>query len=355
MPDDTKSELSDLDTRKIEYIPVSKLGGSQISPTGTETSLGNIKYIKIYEDGCGMNVTGSGNEKTLTLNIRGQRDGLMLQNRYATMEAQYPDIYGGYVDAAVNAEFCYNVAGIEDAQANQYYGTNNNNEVGIYDLPVYVSTVNQSSFSPQDQIIFVPVDGSVEERHLTTNLANKINNNYHTIYDGGTLKSSEINTFTFGNNLSVTINGHTATINGAAVQGPVENKFANLEDVNVIYSGNEGKALVVNSTGDGVALASIPSLTDYMRKDVYVYPQDISKVRKAVQADTAATATNASAVNNKTVDDTDNTSASLWTAAQIISNTSTQISTEGVATYSGTTAPSNSLGKNGDLYILIES
>ena len=358
LPDDTKSELADLDTRKIEYMPLTKLGGSQDAPTGTETSLGNIKYLRIYEDGCGMTVSGSGNEKTLTLNIRGQRDGLMLQNRYATLEAQYPDMYGGHVDAAVNSEFCYNVAGIEDADANQYYGTNANNEVGIYDLPVYVSTVDKSSFSPQDQVIFVPVDGSVEERHLETSLANKINNNYHKVYDGGTLKSSEINALTFGNNLSVSVNGHTATINAVGSGSSPETKFANLDDVEVTYTGNEGKAIVVNSTGDGVTLAAIPSLTDFMRKDIYVYPQDFTKVRKAVQADNAATATvaeNASAVNNKVVNDSDNTSSSLWTASKIISNVSAQIASEGVNTYSGTSTPSSSLGKDGDIYILIEA
>ena len=41
----------------------------------------------------------------------------------------------------------------------------------------------------------------------------------------------------------------------------------------------------------------------------------------------------------------------LW--QKIISNTSSQIKNEGVNTYSGTTVPDNSLGKNGDLYITI--
>lgn len=355
LPDDTKAELNDLDTRKIEYIPVSKLGGSQASPTGTETSLGNIKYIKIYEDGCGMTVAGSGNEKTLTLNIRGQRDGLMEQNRYATLELEYPSLYGGYIDNAVNAEFAYNVHGIESATANQYYGTNSNSVVGIYDLPTYVSSVDQSSFASEDQIIFVPVDGSVTETHLTTALKDKINNNYHKVYDGGTLSSSEINTFKFGNNLTVSVSGHEATINATGSGGQSVTEFANLDDVSVVYTGNAGKILAVNTNEDGIELATMPPLTAYMRKDVYVYPQDTTKVRKAVAADTAAVATNASALDNKVVDDTDNTTASLWTAAQIISDVSSQISTEGVNTYSGTSAPSNDLGKNGDLYILIES
>ena len=74
----------------------------------------------------------------------------------------------------------------------------------------------------------------------------------------------------------------------------------------------------------------------------------------ADRATLADAATNALAVNDKVVDDTDSTVDSLWTAAQIISNTSSQISNEGVNTYSGTSVPSDSLGKDGDLYILLE-
>ena len=64
---------------------------------------------------------------------------------------------------------------------------------------------------------------------------------------------------------------------------------------------------------------------------------------------------NSLTVNGKSVDDTKTTTGYLWTAAQIISNTSAQIAAEGVTTYSGTTVPSNSLGKNGYIYVLIES
>ena len=94
-----------------------------------------------------------------------------------------------------------------------------------------------------------------------------------------------------------------------------------------------------------------------MLESVYVDRNDVTKVKKAVQADNAtlaATATNALAVNNKTVDDSKTNNSSLWTAEKIISNTSSQITNESVTTHSGTSVPSNSLGKNGDLYILIE-
>lgn len=357
LPENTIQALADLDAKNMDNIPITKLGGNKKSPTGSRTLLGNFKNLEFFEDGVDFDVSPNG--ETLTLNVRGQlgEDKVMMRNRYATLEAEYPSLYGGYVDKAVNAEFAYNVAGIEEANANQYYGTDSVGTVGIHDLPIYVSTVNQGSFASLDQIIFVPVDGSIEERHLTTNLANKINNNYHTIYDGGTLKSVEINTFKFGNNLTVDIDGHAATINATGSGGQSVTEFANLDDVDVVYTDNAGKMLIVNDTEDGIVLADTPSTKDFMRKSVYVSATDLTKVKKAEQADNAtlaATATNASAVNSKVVDDTDTSTASLWTAAKIISNTTSQISNEGVNTYSGTSVPSDSLGKDGDLYILLE-
>lgn len=357
LPENTIQALADLDDKNMDALPITKLGGNRETPTGTRTLLGNFKNLEFFEDGVDFDVSPNG--ETLTLNVRGQmdEDKVMMRNRYATIEAEYPTLYGGYVDKAVNAEFAYNVAGIEDANPNQYYGTDSVGTVGVFDLPTYVSTVNQGSFASLDQIIFVPVDGSVEERHLTTDLANKINNNYHTIFDGGTLKSAEINTLKFGNNLTVDIDGHAATINATGSGGQSVTEFANLDDVDVTYTDNAGKMLVVNDTEDGIVLANTPSTRDFMRKSVYVSATDLTKVKKAELADKATladAATNALAVNNKVVDDTDSTVDSLWTAAQIISNTSTQISTEGVNTYSGTSIPSSSLGKDGDLYILTE-
>ena len=115
--------------------------------------------------------------------------------------------------------------------------------------------------------------------------------------------------------------------------------------------------LVVNPEGDGITLAKTPSTKEYMLRSVYVEPTDISKVKKAVHADNATladSASNALAVNNKSINN-DANSDTLWTSDKIISNTSLQIRNEGVNTYSGTSAPANSLGKNGDIYVLIES
>ena len=358
LPENTIQALQDLDDKNMDYLPVTKLGGNRDFPTGARTLLGNITALEIFEDGVDFDTSIDG--KTLTLNIRGQIDEstMMTKAHYATLEAEYPSLYDGYVDNAVYAGFAYGLAGIEEALPSQYYGTDSSGNIGIHDLPVYVTTVNSGSFASADQIIFVPTDGSVTEQHLETNLRNKINNNYHAVYDGGVLKSAEVNAFVFGDNLSVHMAGHTATINATGSGGQGANEFANLEDVDVTYTGNAGKMLVVNNDEDGIVLANTPSMNDFMKRSVYVSTTDITKVKKAELADTAQaayTANNALAVNSKVVDDTDNTSASLWTAAQIISNTSSQIATEGVQTYSGTTTPSSSLGKNGDLYILLES
>ena len=358
LPENTIQALQDLDDKNMDYLPVTKLGGNRDFPTGSRTLLGNITSLEIFEDGVDFDTSLDG--KTLMLNIRGQIDEstMMTKAHYATLEAEYPSLYNGYVDNSVYSGFAYSIAGMEEAASNQYYGTNSEGNVGIHNLPVYVSTVNQGSFASEDQIIFVPTDGSVTEQHLETTLRNKINNNYHSIYDGGVLKSAEINSLVFGNNLSVNIAGHTATINATGSGGQSENKFANLEDVNVTYTGNAGKMLVVNDEENAVVLANTPSVNDFMKKSVYVSTTDLTKVKKAVEADHALlsdSCTNASQVNSKSVNDTDTTISSLWTAAKIISNTSSQIASEGVRTYSGTTTPSSSLGKNGDLYILLES
>ena len=193
---------------------------------------------------------------------------------------------------------------------------------------------------------------------MSTELADKINNNYHVVYNNGVLKSAEVNTFSFGDNLSVSISGNTATINasGSGSSSGVTN-FVNLEDVNVKYTGNEGKTIVINEAGTGLTVSSSPSLDNYMLKAVYVDTTDISKIKKAIQADKATlaeTANNALKVNNKEVNNS-STTEGLWTASKIISNTTTQIQNEGVNTYSGTTVPSDTLGKNGDIYVLIEN
>lgn len=354
LPANTLNDINILQDKKIEHIPVYSLGGSKTSPTGVETLLGNFKTLKIYSDGVDFDTDTT--NKVLTLNIRGQiyESTWMARARYATLEALSPVQLEGYVDKSVTSLSADSINGMSSAGNNKYYGTNSNGNVGIYDLPTYVTTVNQSSFGPMDQIIFTPVNGSVTETHLTQSLADKINNNYHTIYDGGVISSTEINTIDFGDNMTVTVNGHKATVNAVGASGTPVTQFANLSDVDVTYTGNAGKMLVVNADENGVELANSPALSNYMLKSVYVDPTDTTRVKGALAAVNAEVAANSLKLMNKTVDDTLTTNDVLWTAAQIISNTSSQIASEGVQVYFGTTTPSSSLGKDGDIYILTD-
>lgn len=357
LPENTIQALQDLDDKNLDNIHISYQEGSSEDPGANIVNVGDAKKIRFYKDGVNLSMDADG--ETLILECIGQIDDtkIMFKSRYATLEQEYPDLYGGYVDNAVNAEYAYNVAGIESANANQYYGTNNEKKVGIYDLPTYVATADATAFTDLDQFTFEPIDGSVQEKHLETSLKNKINNNYHTVYDGGTLKSAEVNTFDFGNNLTVTISGHKATINASASGAAAENKFTSLTDVDVVYTGNEGKVITINEAGTGLTVGDMPSTKQFMLRSVYVDPTDLSKVKKAVNADNATlaiTANNALKVNNKEVNNS-STTEGLWTASKIISNTSAQIKSEGVNTYSGTTVPTSALGKDGDIYVLIES
>lgn len=358
LPENTIQALADLDAKNLDAVKITYMEGNSDNPGLGPYDVGNIRGIRFFQDGVNMSIDSDG--ETLILECVGQMDDskVMFKSRYASLETEYPDLYGGYVDNAVNAEYADNVHGIEFATANQYYGTNDKNEVGLYDLPAYVTTADADSFASIDQVVFTPIDGSVQEKHLEESLLEKINNNYHAVYNNGVLKSAEINTLEFGDNLSVTINGHVAKINGSGEgTGAGATNFVNLADVNVKYTGNEGKVIVINEEGSGLEVANMPALSNYMLKAIYADDDEPTKVKRAVLADTATlalTANNALKVNDKSVDDTKTSNAYLWTAEKIISNTSSQIQTEGVNTYSGTTVPADSLGKNGDLYILIE-
>lgn len=358
LPDDTIKALADLDAKNLDSVAISYMEGNSNQPGLGPYQVGNITGIRFFQDGVNMSMDADG--ETLILECTGQMDEnkVMFKSRYASLEAEYPDLYGGYVDNAVNAIYADNVHGVEEATANQYYGTNDKTEVGLFDLPVYVSTADAESFASIDQVVFEPVDESVQEKHLAPSLLEKINNNYHAVWNNGVLLSAEINTFSFGDNLSVKISGNTATVSasGEGGSGGVSN-FINLNDVDVTYTGNEGKSIIINEEGTGLTVTDTPAMSSYMLKAVYTDEDEPTKVKRAVLADTATlaiSANNSLKVNDKSVDDTKTSNAYLWTAEKIISNTTSQIKNEGVNTYSGTTVPDNSLGKNGDLYILIE-
>ena len=357
LPENTIQALADLDEKNIDSISISTIDGRSTNTTGTITKFGDIKSLQIYEDGVRLSLVEDGS--TAVLECLGQIDNstFMIRSDYAKESVANPQGLAGFVDKAIVATNAYGINGMATAGANKYYGTDNEGNQGIHDIATYVGTTSVEDYMNIDQVTFVPVDGSVQPKHLESNLLNKINNNYHAIYNTGTLKSAEINTLNFGDNLSVTINGNTATINAASASGANATNFANLSDVDVTYTGNSGKMLVINKDENGIEVADAPAMGQYMLIASYVEPTDITKVKKATLADTAtnaASATNALKVNNKSVDDTKNTSAVLWTASQIIKNTSSQIANEGVQTHIGTDEPTNTLGKNGDIYAMIE-
>ena len=361
LPDNTIQALADLDAKNIDSVKVDTIDGASWNTTGTITPVGDITGIRFYEHGTNLELSEDG--KTLIVECKGQADEdlVMMRHRYATKEMADPTNpeLQFTVDKAVTSIAANAIHGIASAGPDKYYGTDKDGLPGIHDIQKFVTTADAESFASIDQVTFVPIDGSVIESHLSSDLANKINHNYHEIYNTGELKSSQINKFNFGDNLTVTINGDTATINATGeLSGVGVLNFANLADVDVTYTGNKGRMLVVNEEENGLVVSNALSLDEYMLETVYVDPDDVTKVKKAKLADNATlatTATNALSVNNKSVDDSKTNNTALWTAEKIISNTSSQIQNEGVNTYSGTTVPSDTLGKNGDLYILIES
>lgn len=360
LPDDTIQALKDLDEKNLDYLGIYHMEGSSEEPGGGPYHLMDAKKIMFFD--AGVNLTIDDDGETLIVECIGQidEDTVMFKSRYCTIEAEYPNEFGGYVDNAVNSVYATYVHGIEDATPMQYYGTDKNNKVGIHDLPVYVSTADAEAFGSIEQVLFMPINDSVQERHLAPELRNKINNNFHTVLSNGALKSAEINTFSFGDNLSVKIQDNTAIISasggGSGTGGGVSN-FVNLDDVYVSYVGNAGKIIAINQSEDGLIVEDMPNLKNFMLKALYVSDTDVTKVKKSELADHATladTATNALHLSGKTLNDNGTGTDYIWTAGKIVSNTSAQIKAEGVNTYSGTTVPANSLGKNGDIYIMIE-
>ena len=363
LPENTKGDIESLQTNKLDTIGVDLL-----HTAGGMDHLGDITNIRLKE--AGIDVSVDADSKTLILECLGQADAniVMYKNKYATMETTKPNIFGEgvpFVDRAVIAQDAERVYGAETATAGQFYGINfyedeKDKKIGWYDLPKYVTTEPKGEITIDDVILKPDVD-SIEIIHLDPELRNQINNNYHTILYKGAVLSDTVNTLHFGGSLDVSLDQESPNIlkiNGTGEGGAGgASDFASLTDVSVTYTGNKGSMLVVNETEDGVSLAKVPPLTGYMLKAEYVSDTNALKIKMsewADLADRANVATNAEAVNDKIVNINDNSSASLWTADKIISNTSSQIQNEGVNTYSGSAVPSNSLGKDGDLYILTE-
>ena len=194
LPENTISELA----KKLENINIQKIAGSSSNP-GSTTNLGNVTALKFYD--FGANVTVDAANRVATIECVGQTDPsqFLLRSEFAVSATARPDLYAGAVDRALNAD---NVTALDSATADQYYGTNSEGEKGVFDLPVYVSTMDASGYTNVDQVTFVPVDKSITLRHLAdgkvtytsgneetvlgTNVYDLVKYHYHKVYNSGT-------------------------------------------------------------------------------------------------------------------------------------------------------------------------
>ena len=88
-------------------------------------------------------------------------------------------------------------------------------------------------------------------------------------------------------------------------------------------------------------------MNNIMSVTEYVGDTATKQVHSAELADSATTA--GLLQNLYSVNDGSTSATTLWTSSRIV-----QEINAGVKVYSGTTTPSSSIGKNGDLYILLD-
>lgn len=193
LPENTKAELN----KKLEDISIQTIEGDSTAPGGT-TTLGDVTALKFYKSGA--NITVDTANKVATIECVGQTDpsDFLLRSEFAVSATARPDLYGGAVDRALNAD---NVTALDGAGADQYYGTNNQGQTGVFDLPVYVSTMDASSYTDVDQVTFTPIDKGITLRHLAdgkvtyttgneendlqTNVYDLVKYRYHKVFNSG--------------------------------------------------------------------------------------------------------------------------------------------------------------------------
>lgn len=159
---------------------------------------------------------------------------------------------------------------------------------------------------------------------------------------------NNINEWNFGDNLTVTVNEGRATIN-ASVAGYGVSNFVNLADVYLEYNDdNLGKMPVLDKDPNGVyrLVWGVSNMKNVMRSQDYVGPNATQQVHSADLADSATTANTLQ--NLYSVNDGTTSASALWTSSRIV-----QEINKGVKVYSGTSTPTSSIGKDGDLYILL--
>ena len=347
--DNTKSVIEALDSKTIDYITVDKYDGDSFNSQHSITSVGDIKRLRFYDHGVSLVKNGD----ILEIDCKGHtdEDTLMWKKNYATKSDRA-------VDMALNATSASKLDGVDSIAAGHYYGTNSAGTAGFHKLSV-VTTEATSESTTIDNVVIEPTVGSVGYEHLKTDLKNKVQNNYHTIYDGGQLASTEINEINFGDNFEVQVKNNKVTVNIASdIHDTAVREFADLADVDVVYTNNAGKNLVVNADGTGIVLSDALPLSAYMLIDTYgengTGKVAYSKLSdRALSADSAA---NAQRLNNKSVDDSTTNSSVLWTASKIQTVVNNAVDTCCKTFYgTGTPTASNTRGsKAGDIYIMVE-
>lgn len=193
LPENTIAELA----KKLEDISIQTIEGDSTAPGATAT-LGDVTALKFYKSGA--NITVDTANRVATIECVGQTnpDDFLLRKEFAVSATARPDLYGGAVDRALNAD---NVTALDGAGADQYYGTNSEGETGVFDLPVYVSTMDASSYTDVDQVTFTPIDKSITLRHLAdgkvtyttgneendlqTNVYDLVKYRYHKVFNSG--------------------------------------------------------------------------------------------------------------------------------------------------------------------------
>lgn len=193
LPENTISELN----KKLEDINIQTIGGSSSNP-GSTTNLGDVTALKFYTFGANVSVDTA--NRVATIECVGQTDPsqFLLRSEFAVNATARPDLYAGAVDRALNAD---NITALDSATADQYYGTNSNGDKGVFDLPVWVSTMDASGYTSVDQSTFVPIDKSITLKHLAdgtvvypasyeettlgTNVYDLVKYHYHKVFNSG--------------------------------------------------------------------------------------------------------------------------------------------------------------------------
>lgn len=345
--DNTKSVIEALDSKTIDYVTIDKYDGDSSNSQHSITPVGDIKRLRFYDHGVSLVKNGD----ILEIDCKGHtdEDTLMWKKNYATKSDRA-------VDMALNATSASKLDGVDNIAAGHYYGTNSAGTAGFHKLSV-VTTEATSESTTIDNVVMEPTVGSVGYEHLKTDLKNKVQNNYHTIYDGGQLASTEINEINFGDNFEVQVKDNKVTVNIASdIHDTAVREFADLADVDVVYTNNAGKNLVVNADGTGIVLSDALPLSAYMLIDTYG-ENGTGKVAKAKHADNATTAdsaNNALRLNNRSVDDSVLNTSTLWTSTKTKATIDEAIRPFR-KTYYGTSMPGNITGSEaGDIYIMIE-